>query len=187
MVSGHHSLYACNRITSSQWFQKPLNYEQHQSWKIQFLRYSFHYSVMNQKGLNPSLIDLITKILVNQTDRITIAGIMSHPWMTMKLTDKKLNINFMKIKKYSQLSKVFSIVTQFKILVLNFLASQLPQKDIMILGQVFMSIDQNKDGYLTVEQLSNYMKSQIAKPELQQIGDIIKHMDVDFNGKLVYN
>ena len=61
--------------------------------------------------------------------------------MTMKLTDKKLNINFMKIKKYSQLSKVYFVVTQFKILVLNFLASQLPQKDIMILGQVFMSID----------------------------------------------
>ena len=39
---------------------------------------------------------------------------------------------------------------QFKILVLNYMASQLPQKDIMVLGQIFMNIDENKDGYLTV-------------------------------------
>lgn len=40
---------------------------------------------------------------------------------------------------------------QFKVLVLNFLASQLPQKDIMTLGKVFLDIDKNKDGFLTIE------------------------------------
>lgn len=39
---------------------------------------------------------------------------------------------------------------QFKVLVLNYIASQLPQKDIMSLGKVFMEIDKNKDGHLTV-------------------------------------
>ena len=59
---------------------------------------------------------------------------------------------------------------QFKILVLNYMASQLPQKDIMVLGQIFMNIDENKDGYLTVEELSKYMKTQVAKPEYEEIG-----------------
>ena len=49
------------------------------------------------------------------------------------------------------------------------MASQLPQKDIMVLGKVFMNIDENKDGYLTVEELSKYMKSQNAKPEFEDI------------------
>ena len=57
----------------------------------------------------------------------------------------------------------------------------------MVLGQIFMSIDENKDGYLTVEELSKYMESQIAKPQCEEIAQIIKSMDVDFNGKLVYN
>ncbi len=53
--------------------------------------------------------------------------------------------------------------TQFKVLVLNYIASQLPQKEIMMLGKVFMDIDKNKDGYLTVEELSSYMKETETK------------------------
>lgn len=61
----------------------------------------------------------------------------------MKLSDRKLNINFEKIRSYSKFSK-------FKVLVLNYIASQLSQKDIMVLGKIFMEIDKNKDGYLTI-------------------------------------
>lgn len=50
--------------------------------------------------------------------------------------------------------------TQFKVLVLNYIASQLSQKDIMLLGKIFLEIDRNKDGYLTVEELSSYMATQ---------------------------
>ena len=48
-------------------------------------------------------------------------------------------------------------------LVLNYIASQLPQKDIMLLGQMFMDIDKNKDGFLTVQELSEYMSRQEEK------------------------
>lgn len=61
----------------------------------------------------------------------------------MKHSEKRLNINFEKIRSYSKFSK-------FKVLVLNYIASQLPQKEIMLLGKVFLEIDKNKDGYLTV-------------------------------------
>jgi hypothetical protein len=50
--------------------------------------------VLKQKEMNPKLIDLILRILVLEKERISIADIMSHPWMTMKLADKKMNINF---------------------------------------------------------------------------------------------
>jgi len=36
-------------------------------------------------------------------------------------------------------------------LILNYIASQLPQKDIMRLGKMFLEIDTNKDGFLTIE------------------------------------
>jgi Ca2+-binding EF-hand superfamily protein len=46
------------------------------------------------------------------------------------------------------------------VVVLNYIASQLSQKDIRALGKVFMEIDENKDGFLTVEELSAYMATQ---------------------------
>lgn len=82
-------------------------------------------------------------MLSPQDVRIGIKDIIKHPWMTMKLSDRKLNINFEKIRSYSKFSK-------FKVLVLNYIASQLSQKDIMVLGKIFMEIDKNKDGYLTI-------------------------------------
>lgn len=72
-------------------------------------------------------------------------------------------------------------------LVLNYIASQLSQKDIMLLGKIFLEIDRNKDGYLTVEELSSYMATQESRQEFGDIREIIQCMDVDHNGKLAYN
>lgn len=72
-------------------------------------------------------------------------------------------------------------------LVLNYIASQLSQKDIMLLGKIFLEIDRNKDGYLTVEELSSYMATQETRQEFGDIREIIQCMDVDHNGKLAYN
>ena len=67
-------------------------------------------------------------------------------------TDRqKIKHKFSKNKKIFTTLKGNSFIIQFKLVVINYLASQLPQKDIMVLGQIFMSIDENKDGYLTVE------------------------------------
>lgn len=89
-------------------------------------------------------------MLSPQDVRIGIKDIIKHPWMTMKLSDRKLNINFEKIRSYSKFSKVTYFITKFKVLVLNYIASQLSQKDIMVLGKIFLEIDKNKDGYLTI-------------------------------------
>jgi hypothetical protein len=90
-----------------------------------------------------------------------------HPWMSMKHLEKKLNINFEKIRNYSKFSK-------FKVLVLNYIASQLPQKEIMLLGKVFLEIDKNKDGYLTVEELSAFFEQHDNHPAYEDIREIIR-------------
>jgi hypothetical protein len=40
---------------------------------------------------------------------------------------------------------------KFKALAVTYIATQLPEKDIHHLGQLFEQIDTNADGYLTVE------------------------------------
>lgn len=57
----------------------------------------------------------------------------------------------------------------------------------MMLGKVFLEIDKNKDGFLTVEELSSFMKEQESNPDFKDISQIIEHMDVDHNGRLAYN
>ena len=57
----------------------------------------------------------------------------------------------------------------------------------MILGKIFLEIDKNKDGYLTVQQLSEYFKDHTEQPKYEDISNIIKFMDLDHNGKLAYN
>ncbi len=70
---------------------------------------------------------------------------------------------------------------------LNYIASQLPQKDIMALGKVFMEIDKNKDGNLSVLELSNFIKNENDNSSLKDMAEVIEHMDVDHNGRLAYN
>lgn len=70
--------------------------------------------------------------------------------------------------------------------VINYIASQLSQKDIRVLGKMFLEIDQNKDGYLTVEELSSFMATQ-ERQEYADLREIVQHMDVDHNGRLAYN
>lgn len=112
--------------------------------------------ILEKKQLDAQLKDLILRMLQPEGQRMALKDVMWHPWMTRKPSEKRLNINFEKIRTYSKLSK-------FKVLVLNYIASQLPQKEIMMLGKVFMDIDKNKDGYLTVEELSSYMKETETK------------------------
>ena len=102
------------------------------------------------------------KILLPQKDRISLKDITVHPWMSMQVTERKLNINFEKIRSYSKFSK-------FKVLVLNYIAAQLPQKEIMLLGKVFLDIDKNKDGFLTVEEMSEYFHRHDNNPHYEDI------------------
>ena len=61
---------------------------------------------MGEKGLSNELVDLLRRILVPQADRINLKDIVSHPWLGMKTGERKLNINFEKIRSYSKFSKV---------------------------------------------------------------------------------
>jgi Ca2+-binding EF-hand superfamily protein len=44
----------------------------------------------------------------------------------------------------------------------------------MLLGKVFLEIDKNKDGYLTVEELSTYFQTHENNPEYEDIREIIR-------------
>jgi hypothetical protein len=54
--------------------------------------------------------DLISRILVTADKRITIDEIFAHPWMTKQLPSISLQLDFKKLKNFSNFSKVASIL-----------------------------------------------------------------------------
>jgi hypothetical protein len=56
--------------------------------------------------ISNDLKDLIKKILVPDDQRITIDQILSHPWMTGKVPEEPLKLNFFKMKQFANFSRV---------------------------------------------------------------------------------
>lgn len=62
--------------------------------------------------------------------RITLEEISNHPWMTKALPHVALFLDFKKMRNFTKFSK-------FKALVLTYISTQLPERDIHHLGQLF--------------------------------------------------
>lgn len=76
---------------------------------------------------------------------------------------------------------------QFKTLVMTFIATQLPEKEIHHLGALFEQIDTNSDGYLTIDELQTALDKQHENTNIAELRKIIDYVDTDKNGKINYS
>ena len=110
MVSRYHFVHAYYRLASCLGCNNRGSPQQYKKWQDKLLKYICDYTGLNTKKLSSSLTELILKILNPAEQRISLKDIITHPWMSIKLSDKKLNINFEKIRNYSKFSKVKSFI-----------------------------------------------------------------------------
>jgi len=87
---------------------------------VKTMKYTFNskkiiYSVPEAKHLSAEVKDLISRILVTADKRITIDEILAHPWMTKQLPSISLQLDFKKLKNFSNFSKVASILFSWKL------------------------------------------------------------------------
>jgi hypothetical protein len=63
---------------------------------------------------------------VPENERISIDQILEHPWMTAKIPEHSLELNFKKLKEFCNFSKVAFSHIQLKTIAVTYIASQLP-------------------------------------------------------------
>ena len=83
-------------------------------------------------------------------ERITVDQIFQHPWMTVKSNKNPLKVDFKLMASFSKFSKIKTIAA-------SYIASQMTAKEIGNLEKLFKELDENHDGYLSLDELHKYM------------------------------
>lgn len=114
--------------------------------------------------------------------RLTLDEILNHPWIELGKKFKTVDpiLDYKKMKKFSTFSRL-------KAVVLAFISSQLPCREIESQSQLFKYVDLNNDGYLSVDEVEKILKKQGIIPTYQELHFVLKSMDMDKNGKISFN
>ncbi len=128
------------------------------------------------------LRDLLGHLLVPVERRLTLDQVLAHPWIQQGNlhTTMDLLLDYKKMKNFSNFSRL-------KAVVLAFIASQLPCKEIEHLSLLFKQMDSNNDGYLSVDEFERTLKKQVIKPTYNELHYVLKSIDMDKNGKINFN
>jgi calcium-dependent protein kinase len=124
--------------------------------------------------------DLINKLIIDQESRLSAEEALNHPWIKnmASLPNKKFSE-----QQYKNLKK-FRDSERLKKAVLHYMASQMSAKESHSLDELFMCLDVNGDGRLSVEEFKKGLSG--VKSE-EEVKSIIEAIDVDQNGYVDYN
>ena len=162
----------------------------------------FHYADLTEfvgeewQNVSQEAKDLISKMITKPDKRLKASEVLENPWLKMK-SDKKStsSMNITQLRSFMHNSKL-------KKAVLTFMASQLSESDILELRKIFMSLDTNGDGTLTIEELTegslkydtSFLTPFVNIIGLKKLPDfdpkevkaLMASIDTDKNGKIEY-
>lgn len=139
----------------------------------------FEFCTPEFNNVSKEAKDLISKILRPADQRLTLEEIFSHPWMSQDVPSTNLKVSFRKMHEYSKFSKL-------KKLTATYVASQMSEKDVEKLGEVFRKIDANHDGFISIEELKAALSDEGNWFEMKELKQLMDSIDVDKNGKINY-
>ena len=87
---------------------------------------------------------------------------------------------------FAKFSKVILFRSQIKKLAATFIATQLSEKEVEDLGNLFRQIDLNHDGEISIEELKTALKDEKNQPSLKELSAVMGSIDTDKNGRINY-
>jgi calcium-dependent protein kinase len=125
--------------------------------------------------------DLCNKMMCAPEKRLIPQQVLDHPWIK-KFADKAPSVVLPPL--ITKNLKAFRCAEKVKKAVLTYLATQLSEQEMAPLKKLFLSLDKNGDGILSVEEIGSGLKGRSNEKELL---DLIRSMDTDGSGFIDYN
>ena len=134
--------------------------------------------------------DLIRHMLEMSTvSRISAQKALLHKWFKkFKLRERVTNIHYEKLKKSIENIKKFRAENKLQQAALAFLVhNSLHLPEVADLQKIFKNIDQNGDGYINKEEMSQALSKMFHIPDPEEeVEEIFKNVDHDNNGYIEY-
>jgi calcium-dependent protein kinase len=139
----------------------------------------YDFSGAEWKNVSESARDLIKKMLVPHETRLDSEAVLKHPWMqAANKGDAQLNVSFDKLKNFIKNSK-------FKQASLQYLASQMDERDIDSLIKEFNKLDADGDGEIGISEFKDAIVK-LNRKSTEEIENVFKQIDSDCNGRINY-
>ena len=140
------------------------------------------------KNISNEAKDLISHMLIDENKRYSAEEVLKHPWFA-KMAPNPQRLRGSKKISIKQLEN-YKNSSNFKKFVLTYMATRLKEKEIQELRKMFLRLDKNKDGTLSVDeirkcfiQLNEEQKLNISTQEIQ---DIFNSIDLNNSKKIEY-
>ena len=145
-------------------------------------KYDFKKDVWN--NISDECKDLISHMLCDEYKRYTAEMVLNHPWLDKMAPNAKGSISKLNIKHLEN----YKNISNFKKLILTYVATRLKEKEIKELKEMFSEMDLNKDGTLTLDEIEKglvklYSEKNIDKNE---IISLFKGIDTNKSKRIEY-
>ncbi|CEM35351.1 unnamed protein product [Vitrella brassicaformis CCMP3155] len=143
----------------------------------------FKFNEADWKNVSGEAKDLIRKLLTfNPKDRYTAEQALNHPWVQHLAQASDAPISRSIVDNF----RAFRAQSQLKKAALTVIAQQMSENEISTLKKIFMALDKNGDGSLTVQEIREGLTKAGLKdipPDLEQL---MKEVDSDGSGVIDY-
>ena len=139
------------------------------------------------KNVSKYAKELIKNMLTLAKNRYTAKQVLNSKWFEIKLkdTDDSTNnyLDYKHIYKYKTFNK-------FKQAVLTFIASRLNSEESTKIRNIFLNIDEDKKGFITLEDFTKYIINECNIDDLidneEELKKAFQSVDIDHNNKIDY-
>ena len=140
----------------------------------------FEFPEKYWKNISNEAKDLIGHMLCEEDKRFSADKVLKHPW----LNNLSPNVKHQIPKSIIDDLKNYKNINNFKRFILTCLATRLRDQDIKNLKNIFIEMDINKDGTLSLEEFKIALKKIVKENEIKEI---FSEVDTNNSNKIEYN